>query len=57
MKVRYSLVVSWLGVCTFIAEGLGSIPGDLRSHNPCGVAKKQQKTKTNESQTEGKANI
>ena len=42
-KTGNSLVVQWLGLCIFTAEGPGSIPGlvrELRSHKPCGMAKK-----------------
>ena len=35
-----SLEVQWLGLGTFTAEGLGSIPGgELRSQKPCGQKK------------------
>ena len=47
IKVRYgnSLAVWWIGFHTFTGEGLGSslVPGELRSHKPCGMAKKRGK--------------
>ena len=37
-----SLVVQWLGLYTFTAEGwVQSLVGELRSHKPCGAAKKK----------------
>ena len=42
-----SLAVQWLGLHTFTAEGLGSIPGqELRSHRPCGMAEKKKSRAT-----------
>lgn len=47
IKIRYgnSLAVWWIGFHTFTGEGLGSslVPGELRSHKPCGMAKKRGK--------------
>lgn len=43
-----SLVVQGLGLCTFSAEELGSVPGQkLRSHKPCGcgTVKKENRTR------------
>ena len=41
-----SLVVQWLGLSAFTAEGPGSIPGrELRSRKPRSVAKKKKKGK------------
>ena len=43
-----SLAVQWLGLHTLTAEGRGSIPGvqslvwELKSHKPCGAAKKEK---------------
>lgn len=37
-----SLVVQWLGQCTSMAKGLGSVPilfGELKTHKPHGTAK------------------
>ena len=35
-----SLVVQWLGLCTFTATvWVQSLVGELRSHKPCGAAK------------------
>lgn len=36
------LVVQWLGQCTSMAKGLGSVPipfGELKTHKPHGTAK------------------
>ena len=43
-----SLVVQWLGRCTFTAKGLSSIlnRGKLRSYNLCGVLKKKKHKQT-----------
>ena len=43
-----SLAVQWLGLCTFTAEGLGSIPGQgtkILQAVQCGKKKKKKKQK------------
>ena len=40
---RNSLVVQWLGFCISTAQPVESIPGrELRSHMPCGMARKKK---------------
>ena len=43
-----SLAVQWLGLCTFTAGGMDSIPGQGTkiSGKPCGMAKEPPPTKT-----------
>ena len=45
MPRQNSLALQWLGLCTFTAKGLGSIPGlrELRSHNSTAKRKKERK--------------
>ena len=44
ITIGYSLVVLWLGLCVFTAEGTGSnLVGELRFHRPYGTAKKEKK--------------
>ena len=57
LKGRNSLVVQWLGLCTFTAESLGSIPG-LGTQIACTPEKKRKekkkKKKQNKRQKHGK---
>ena len=47
-----SLVVQWLGLCSFTAENLGLIPSrKLRSLKPCNVATKKKKNALKENPT------
>ena len=48
MPRQNSLALQWLGLCTFTAKGLGSIPGlrELRSHNQHSKKKERKNAKT-----------
>ena len=55
-KPGISLVVQWLRLCAFNAEGTGSVPGQgTRSHVQHGAAGKKKKGRTikTENQTRG----
>ena len=45
-ETRSSLVVQWLELCTFTAEGMGSIPGQGQDPASC-VAKKKTQNNNN----------
>ena len=47
MNVGNSLAVQWLELCAFTAKGPGFNPQsrNLRSHKPCGMAKKKKEKK------------
>ena len=48
-----SLVVQWLGLHAFTAQGTGSIPGqELGSHKPHSAAKKKKKNASKRSQSQ-----
>ena len=46
VKIGNSLVVQWLGLCAFTAEGRGSIPGlGTKILASCAAARKKKKSK------------
>ena len=52
--LRNSLLVQWLGLCTFTAKGLGSIPGqgpNIPQAMFCGQKKKKKPTKIQKQKT------